>query len=150
MAGKRKEGRGRPSDYDPAMCDKVIGLGDTGMGKCEMARELGIAYNTFEAWQDEHPEFLKAVKEALARSQAWWEQNGRIATFGGVQGFNATSYIFQMKNRFRQDWNDTVRTELTGRDGGPIQTQDVTVEALIDEARRLGIDPEALGLNQKG
>lgn len=39
------------------------------------------------------------------------------------------------------------RSEVTGRDGGPLQTQDVTdEEKLLDEARRLGIDPRALGL----
>lgn len=39
-----------------------------------------------------------------------------------------------------------IRAEVTGKDGGPIQTQDVSLDALIDEARRLGIDPAALGL----
>jgi hypothetical protein len=39
------------------------------------------------------------------------------------------------------------KTELTGRDGGPLQTQDLTTqEALLDEARRLGISVESFGL----
>ena len=46
-----------------------------------------------------------------------------IATFGGVQNFSATAYIFQMKNRFAEDWRDTVKQEITGADGGPIQQQ---------------------------
>lgn len=37
------------------------------------------------------------------------------------------------------------KNELTGKDGGPIKTEDVTPEALLDEARRLGIAPELLG-----
>lgn len=37
--------------------------------------------------------------------------------------------------------------EHTGKDGGPIQTEDLTTATLIEEARRLGIDPEALGLS---
>lgn len=36
--------------------------------------------------------------------------------------------------------------EHTGKNGGPIQTEDVTTADLIEEARRLGIDPAALGL----
>jgi hypothetical protein len=40
----------------------------------------------------------------------------------------------------------TNRRELTGRNGGPIQTEDRTPANLIEEAKRLGIDPSALGI----
>lgn len=40
----------------------------------------------------------------------------------------------------------TNRRELTGRDGGPIRHADATNETLIEEAKRLGIDPATLGL----
>jgi len=97
---------GRPTKYNSAMCERVIECGSQGMGKCEMAEELGITFTSFETYQQQHPEFLEAVKEALRKSQAWWERKGREATFGAVDGYNATSYIFQMKNRFKQDWAD--------------------------------------------
>lgn len=38
------------------------------------------------------------------------------------------------------------RSEISGPNGGPIQTRDVTAEALIEQAHRLGLDPTALGL----
>lgn len=38
------------------------------------------------------------------------------------------------------------KVEHTGKNGGPIQHQDRTTEALIEEAKRLGIDPATLGL----
>lgn len=115
---------GRPTKYDPAMCETVLECGKEGMGKAEMAAELDVAYSTFDLWTQQHPEFSEAVKNAQRLAQAWWEKQGRVATFGGVDGFNATSYIFQMKNRFRDDWNDTVKQEHTGKDGGPIETRD--------------------------
>lgn len=123
---------GRPTKYDPAMCETVIQCGREGMGKAEMAAELDIAYSNFDRWQHEHPEFQEAVKEAVRQSQAWWEKMGRVSTFGGTEGFNATSYIFQMKNRFRADWNDTVKSEHSGPDGGPI----------IQKIERVIIDPK--------
>jgi hypothetical protein len=110
---------GRPSKYDPAMCQTVIQCGREGMGKAEMAAELDVAYS-------------EAVKHAQRLSQAWWEKMGRVSTFGGVDGFNATSYIFQMKNRFRADWNDTVKSEHSGPDGG----------AIIQKIERVIIDPK--------
>jgi transposase len=102
---------GRPTKYKPEFCEIVIACGDEGKGKAEMARELEIHHSTFSAWQEEHPEFSAAVKEALFRSQAWWEGKGRQATFGEVQGFNATSYIFNMKNRFPDEWRDKHEVE---------------------------------------
>lgn len=119
---------GRPSKYDPDMCQRVIEYGKQGMGKCEMAAELDIHFSTFEAWQAEKPEFSEAVKSALRFSQAWWEKQGRLATFGGFDGFNATSFIFNMKNRFKDDWRDKVEQERTGE-----QTH-------IHEVRRVVID----------
>ena len=91
------------------------------MSKCEIGVKLDISQDTFCRWQKENPEFSEAVKEAVRHSQAWWEKKGRQATFGGVEGFNATSYIFNMKNRFRDEWSDTVKSEVAGKDGEAIR-----------------------------
>lgn len=79
-----------------------------------MALELGIHYSTFDDWQNNNPEFSDAVKAAERISQGWWEKQGRLATFGGCEGFNATSYIFNMKNRFKEDWREKVEQEHSG------------------------------------
>lgn len=106
---------GRPTTYDPAYCEKVVELGMQGASKHEMAAELGCGWTTFHRWQDAHEEFRDAVKEAERFSQAWWERKGRVATFGEVPGFNATSFIFNMKNRFPDDWRDKQEQEHTGK-----------------------------------
>jgi hypothetical protein len=104
---------GRPTDYDPAFCERVIELGREGASKAEMSAELGCARSTFALWEEAHTEFSEAVKEAVNLSQAWWEKQGRIATFGGIEGFNSTSFIFNMKNRFPGDWKDKVEQDQT-------------------------------------
>jgi hypothetical protein len=88
------------------MCDILDDMGHEGEGKAEAAVALGISRETFLVWQDEHPEFSDAVKDFVQRSQAWWEKKGRQHTFDKGEGFNATSYIFNMKNRFPDDWKD--------------------------------------------
>lgn len=103
---------GRPSKYDPSFCAIVIAAGEEGKTLAGMAEALDVDRETLNNWRNAHPEFSRAVKRGLQKSQAWWEEQGRIATFGAVDGFNATSYIFQMKNRFREDWNDTVKQEV--------------------------------------
>jgi hypothetical protein len=113
---------GRPSEYDPSFCEKVIALGREGASKAEMAHAIGCSRTTMDTWASQHPEFLNAVKEAIEASQGWWESKGREATFGAVPNFNATSFIFNMKNRFPSDWRDKQDHELTGANGGPIKT----------------------------
>ena len=115
MARKPAKGPGgRPTAYRPEMCDIVIECGDEGKTLAEMARALDVDRSTINDWRERHPEFSRAIKAGLDRAQAWWEDKGRVATFGGVDGFNATSYIFQMKNRFREDWNDRQAIEHSG------------------------------------
>lgn len=101
---------GRPSEYNPEFCERVVAFGKEGMSRVEIASELDCGYNTFLRWQDENPEFRTSVLEAERYAQAWWEKKGRIATFDS-DGFSAVSYQFNMKNRFRDDWRDKVETE---------------------------------------
>jgi len=105
---------GRPTKYDPAMCEMVIAMGEGGKTLAGMADALDVDRETINNWRAEHPEFSRAVRRGLEKAQAWWEEQGRIATFGAIEGFNATSYIFQMKNRFRDEWNDTIKSEHSG------------------------------------
>lgn len=121
---------GRPTDYEPDFCARVIELGKEGASKAEMAADLGCARSTFTLWEETHAEFSGAVKHAVDLSQAWWEKNGRLATFGGTEGFNATSFIFNMKNRFPADWKDKVE-------------QDQTIKGeMVHEIRRTIVRPE--------
>lgn len=142
---------GRPSKYTPEFCERVIDAGSEGKTITEMADDLDIARSTIYEWIDTYPEFSDAIKRGLQKAQAWWERNGRLATFGGVDGYNATSYIFQMKNRFPDDWRDKQEREHTGANGGPIkiETRNQSLDDLIEEAKRLGIDPAAFGAKRE-
>ena len=98
------------------MINILEGMGHEGEGKAEMAVALGISRETFLVWQDDNATFSDAVKQAVQRSQSWWEKQGRKHTFDRGEGFNATSYIFNMKNRFPDDWRDKVENDLTSSD----------------------------------
>lgn len=119
---------GRPSKYRKEMCDRVIEFGKEGMSKHEMALELGIHYSNFDQWQKDKPEFRDAVKEAVNLSQGFWERAGRNGALGKIQGFNATGYIFQMKNRFAADWRE--KQEVKHEGGISIVSVDSTDEQL--------------------
>lgn len=127
VTGEKHAG-GRPSKYDPSMHEVIIALGQDGAGRAEMAVAIGISRETWNDWTSPkserfNPEFSDAVKKALSASQSWWERRGREATFDS-KDFSATSYIFQMKNRFREDWSDRTVNEHVGKDDGPIDVKD--------------------------
>lgn len=105
---------GRPTKYKPEMCQAVIDVGASGGTLAQMASEIGITRETLRQWCKENETFSCAVKEGTDLAQAWWEKKGQEATFGGVDGFNATAWIFNMKNRFKDDWRDKQERELTG------------------------------------
>ncbi|HXF89583.1 MAG TPA: helix-turn-helix domain-containing protein [Xanthobacteraceae bacterium] len=107
---------GRPSKYDPSFCDLVLELGAAGKSKTQIAAALGVVRATLDNWADQHPEFLAALKAAKELELAWWETAGQINM--SRQGFNATAFIFQMKNRFPSDYKD--RQEVGGDPDNPI------------------------------
>lgn len=124
-----KRGRGRPSKYLAEMCETVLDLGEAGKSKAQIARSLGVSRQTVDVWKEEHPEFRDALKEAHDRAQAWWEDKGQDGLT--ADKFNAVLFIFQMKNRFRDDYRDrpddlppdgTLRIIVTG--GFPLPDTD--------------------------
>lgn len=126
---------GRPTKYDPAMLPVMIELAKDGASKAELTLAIGINRDTFHEWTRSNPDFSEAVKVCELHAQIWWEKHGRKGMTGENKDFNSTAFIFQMKNRFRGDYMDTSRTEVTGKDGGAVQIEAkvVDVEDLDDE-----------------
>lgn len=100
----KARGPGRPTKYDPAMCETVVQCGVEGMSRAEICAELDISFNTMRNWEDEHPEFLRATTRARELGQAWWERQGRKGIWS--RDFNAGAYRLQVMNRFPKDWRD--------------------------------------------
>jgi hypothetical protein len=117
---KKKNKVGAPSQYKPEYCGVVIELMKEGASKAEVCLELDCAFDTFLLWQRQNKEFLEAVKRGLHLSKGKWEKIGRQAAFGGVENFNATAWIFNMKNRFgrvddfEEKWSDKQEIDHSG------------------------------------
>jgi hypothetical protein len=110
-ADNRKAKRGRPTDYRPEMCKRVRALASEGKSKAQIAVALGISRTSWHSYQEAHAEFLDAVKDAEWLAQAWWEDKGQTGIVMG-KDFNAASWIFQMKNRFKGDYQDARHQKL--------------------------------------
>ena len=110
---------GRPSKYQPAMCEVIVELGLKGKSKAQMASHLNIARSTFDRWLEEHQEFRESWELADTHAQAFWEEIGA----GGVGNkfFNDRAWSLQVRNRFPRDYKESRELELSGVGGAPIQ-----------------------------
>lgn len=105
---EKKRRVGRPTKYKstyPAMLIEHMqqGFSFESFG----ASPVGVAKDTLYEWVKRHPEFADAKKKAEIESLHFWEQIGIDGAKGVYKNFNAASWIFNMKNRFK--WTD--RTE---------------------------------------
>ena len=130
---------GRPPLYAPTMCAAVLELGRAGKSRPQIARALGVGYSTMMRWTEKHPEFGEALSDAYYLAMAFWEDAGATGMSLGVR-FNATAFIFLMKNRFPREYRDRQEHQVSGKDGGPIeQVHQMALPDLEDVA-----DPKAV------
>lgn len=114
---------GRPTDYRPEYCQRVIDMGAKGYSVVEMCAEIGVDRKTLErVWPEAHEEFFQAFNLSRLKSQAWWESIGRNNIIEEHQGpkVNAGLYGRSMAARFPDDWRESSKTELTGANGDPL------------------------------
>lgn len=121
---------GRPTKYDPSwMLEAIIEVGRLGGSKDKMASAIGVHLDTLYDWAEKHADFSEAIKEATQLSKVWWENFGQVSALGMVDGFNSTTWIFNMKNRFPETYRDVKITELNNTGAPLIDARSITINA---------------------
>ena len=115
---------GRPSGYKPEYCELAIELGMLGKSPASIASRIGVPRETLYDWKEVHPEFSTALQIAKVHEQHYWEEMGH--GFIGTPGFNATVWKVSMAARFRHDYMEIKKTEVSGPEGGAIEVKNVT------------------------
>jgi transposase len=113
---------GRPSKYDPAICDRVVQLGKLGKSVEQIACELGFSTRVMYKWRDEHEEFMHAMEEAKEYEQYWWETIAQTHMIEDKDApkLNASIWSRSMAARFPKKYRESVKQEITGADGSPL------------------------------
>lgn len=145
---------GRPSGYKPdfaKQAEKLCAMGQTDM---ELAHFFEVNVRTIYRWQADFPEFCQSLKagkdladerveRSLYQKAVGYEQDAvKIFMPAGAAAPvyapyvekiapDTTAGIFWLKNRRPAEWREKVVQELTGKDGGPIQTEEVNARELI-------------------
>lgn len=142
---------GRPTSYRPEYVEQAFNYCLLGATDEDLARFFGVSTQTINAWKSSHSEFLDAIKrgkdEADAKVAASLYNRalgyshpdldlkvvaGQIVGTPIIKHYppDPTSAIFWLKNRQRAKWRDKQEHEHTGKDGGPIQYQNLTDDEL--------------------
>lgn len=153
---------GRPSDYRPEYAEQAAKLCALGATDDEMADFFGIHRATLYRWKLDYPEFCDAIKAAKevaderverslyqkATGYDYSEQQAikvkrkqhvedvEVVEVRKHSPADTTAAIFWLKNRRKEQWRDKQEHEHTGKDGGPIQTEDA---GGYDLARRIAL-----------
>lgn len=94
----------RPPQYEDRFCEMLVDHMSRGYSIEAFAGEIGFSRSTIYNWLDKYPKFKKAKEQGETKSQLHWEKLGMAGLTGKLKNFNATIWIFSMKNRF--GWRD--------------------------------------------
>ena len=113
---------GRPTNYDPAFCERVVELGRLGKSIEQIGALLGASTRTMFAWRDKHPEFMHALEEAKELEQVWWEDMAQAYIVEEKESakLNVGLWSRSMAARFPKKYRESVKQEITGADGAPL------------------------------
>lgn len=141
-------GAGRPSKYKTEYTEQAYKYCLLGATDIELAKMFEVDEATINRWKQDHPEFCVSIKEGKEQADAnvanrlyqramGYEHpelitasyQGQITDTMTVTKHYApdpTAAIFWLKNRQPAKWRDKQDVELSGKDGAPIQVQNMT------------------------
>jgi hypothetical protein len=152
---------GRPSKYKPEYNEQAYKLCLLGATDKELASFFDTTEQTINAWKQNYPEFFESLKRGKEEADATIAQklyhrakgyehpedkifndNGKPLIVPTIKHYppDTTAAIFWLKNRQSRKWRDKQETEITGKDGGPVDVRcrisdlsDEEIEQLLGE-----------------
>lgn len=143
---------GRPPKYQGGFAKSAEKLCKLGATDDDLADFFEVNVRTIARWKVEHEEFCQALKAGKDEADDRVEQSlyrravgyshdavkimqhqGEVVKAEYREHFppDTTACIFWLKNRRPEEWRDKVVNEHTGKDGGPIQTEEVSARDIL-------------------
>lgn len=160
MTEQPKPERGRPSKFEERFIKQAEAMSALGLTDAEMAEVFDVSVRTLHRWKLESDPFCHALRagkdvadERVARAlyqnatgydyretQAvkvkvgQHEEKVELVEVERHKPAETTAGIFWLKNRRKDEWRDKVDHELSGPNGGPMQTETKLDVAGLSEA----------------
>jgi hypothetical protein len=142
------EAEGRPTKRTPSKKELFLGAVAEGKSIAASARIAGIARSIVYDWRATDPEFAKEWADAVETGTDALEDLARKQA-----KVTPVMTMFLLKARRPEIYKERVYNEHTGKDGGPIQSEDVTsagdelLSRIAAIAERAGSRPRDTKLN---
>lgn len=151
--------RGRPKGKNkltPALQRRVCRLLGLGIGRGMAARRSGIGESTFHRWMAEGEaqefgvkrDFWEAVRQAEDRyCELCAAELKRLAFKADSESVRLAAVSKVLERRYQEDWGQRSRSEVTGKDGAPVQveaTATVKVQPLFSPEQLAALTPDQL------
>jgi transposase len=108
----------KSSKYKPEFCEKVVELGEQGLTRAQIAKQLGVGRATLLDWADRHEDFKFAMELSDDMAMAKWEEEGMRGMNDKM--FQGKLYMDMMRFRFPKDYMEKKSIEVTGNKDQPI------------------------------
>ena len=116
---------GRPTDYREEYCELLIEHMAKGYSFESFAGLVGASKQTIYDWTSANPQFLDSKKIAIEKCRIFWEKQGiegiyttekftqdENGSHSEKKALNSAVWIFNMKNRFKDEWRDKQDTDI--------------------------------------
>lgn len=113
---------GAPTKYKPEYCEMLKNHMAQGLSYECFAALVETHRDTLYEWEKVHPNFSDAKRLGKERMLLLFEKMGVQAMAGKIKGFNASTYIFTMKNKC--GWTDKQEVTAQGSIGITIDNDD--------------------------
>lgn len=109
--------KGRPTKYNDAIADKIIGYVRAGCNRNDSAQACGIAVETMCQWMRRYPDFMQRVHEADAQAAVKMEL---VVSKHAVDDPKIAIAWLQAKRQ--KEWGKRQETQISNADGKPFET----------------------------
>lgn len=106
---KKNKKRGRPTKYLKKYDKEIVKWMSRGFSITSFAGKIGVNKDTLYEWIKTHKSFSDSIKKGKMAYVKYWESIGMLGMMGKIEGFNATMWIFNMKNRL--GWSDKMTVD---------------------------------------
>lgn len=93
-----------PSKYKEEYCQMLTEHMAKGLSFESFAAIIHVHRDTLYEWNNKFSEFAEAKRVGTDKNLLFWEQKGIEGMCGMIEDFNATAFVFNMKNRHK--WRD--------------------------------------------
>lgn len=109
-------GGSHPYKWKKKYCEQLTEHMSKGYSLEAFAGSIGVTRDCIYKWIDRHECFKEAFEIGKSKQHMFFEGMGIHGMTGKLKNFNASVYIFTMKNKLK--WKDKIETELSSTDSG--------------------------------